>query len=128
MPVIDFACRFRRFDPAVPLDAQDPAYVDWQTAVGLTDVKRQLVNGVVLMGDACTHRLFTGIRGGGKTTEPRKLERYLQDQPDGRKYLVSFLDADDSLDLDDADPTDVVVGNWCPTCARRASPSRPAGA
>lgn len=109
MHVIDFACLFGRFDPAVPLNAHDPAYVDWQTAVGLTDVKRQLVNGVVLMGDSCTHRLFTGLRGGGKTTELRKLESYLQGQPDGRRYFVSFLDADDSLDLDDADPTDLVL-------------------
>jgi hypothetical protein len=107
--VVDFACLFERFDPAVPLEAGDPAYVDWQAEVGLTDVKRQLVNGVVLMRDSYTHRLFTGLRGGGKTTELRKLQRYLQEKPDGQRYFVSFLDADDSLDLDDADPTDLVL-------------------
>lgn len=35
----DFACLYERFDPAIPLSAQDPAYVDWQAEVLGTDVK-----------------------------------------------------------------------------------------
>jgi tetratricopeptide (TPR) repeat protein len=40
--VVDFACLFQRFDPAIPLAAGDLAYVDWQSEIGFTDVKQQL--------------------------------------------------------------------------------------
>jgi hypothetical protein len=56
-----------------------------------------------------SHRLVTGLRGGGKTTELRRLKRALEEGPLGQRYFVSFLDADDTLDLDDADPTDLVL-------------------
>jgi len=107
--VVDFACLFQRFDPAIALDADDPAYVDWQAAVGLIDVKQQLANSVLLTTQGYSHRLVTGLRGGGKTTELRRLQKTLQERPVGERYFVSFLDADDTLDLDDADPTDLVV-------------------
>ena len=64
--VLHFACLYERFDPAIPLDAGDPAYVDWQSAVGLTDVKQQLRTSVLLTKHSYVHRLFTGLRGGGK--------------------------------------------------------------
>jgi hypothetical protein len=107
--VLDFACLYERFDPAVPLAAGDPAYVDWQGAVGLVDVKQQLRTSVLLTRHSYIHRLFTGLRGGGKTTELRRLQAALEGAPEGQRYFVSFLDADDSLDLDDADPTDLVL-------------------
>jgi hypothetical protein len=100
---------FQRFDPAIPLAADDPAYVDWQSEIGLTDVKQQLANSVLLTTHGYSHRLVTGLRGGGKTTELRRLQRTLETRPDGQRYFVSFLDADDTLDLDDADPTDLVL-------------------
>ena len=55
------------------------------------------------------HRRFTGLRGGGKTTELLRLQAALMNGPSGQRYFVSFLDADDSLDLDDANPTDLVL-------------------
>ena len=106
--MVDFACLYARFDPAVALEADDPAYVDWQEEVGLTDVKQQLANCVRLTTTGYSHRLVTGLRGGGKTTELRRLKQALEDGP-GKRYFVSFLDADDTLDLDDADPTDLVL-------------------
>jgi hypothetical protein len=106
--MVDFACLYARFDPAVALDADDPAYVDWQTEIGLNDVKQQLANCVRLTTRGYSHRLVTGLRGGGKTTELRRLKRALE-QSDAERYFVSFLDADDTLDLDDADPTDLVL-------------------
>jgi hypothetical protein len=107
--MVDFPCLFQRFDPAVALAADDPAYVDWQSEVGLTDIKRQLANSVLLTTRGYSHRLVTGLRGGGKTTELRRVQRALQTRPEGQRYFVSFLDADDTLDLDDADPTDLVL-------------------
>lgn len=108
--MVDFACLYARFDPAVALGPDDPAYVDWQAQVGLTDVKRQLANCVALSRESYSHRLVTGLRGGGKTTELRRLKRALEERSDGERWFVSFLDADDTLDLDDADPTDLVLG------------------
>jgi hypothetical protein len=107
--VVDFPCLFQRFDPAIPLAADDPAYVDWQSEIGLTDVKQQLANSVLLTTHGYSHRLVTGLRGGGKTTELRRLRRTLETRPEGQRYFVSFLDADDTLDLDDANPTDLVL-------------------
>lgn len=107
--MVDFACLFQTFDPAIALPAGDRAYVDWQAAVGLVDVKRQLANSVLLTTNGYSHRLVTGLRGGGKTTELRQLQKLLETRPDGQRYFVSFLDADDALDLDDADPTDLVL-------------------
>src|SRR4051812_9526640 len=107
--MVDFACLFQRFDPAIPLRAGDPTYVDWQSAVDLVDVKQQLANSVRLMKDSFTYRLFTGLRGGGKTTELRQLQDLLQNPSVGERYFVSFLDADNSIDLDDADSTDLVL-------------------
>ena len=107
--MVDFPCLYARFDPAVALDADDPAYVDWQEEVGLTDVKLQLANCVQLTTTGYSHRLVTGLRGGGKTTELRRVKRALEEGPLGQRYFVSFLDADDTLDLDDADPTDLVL-------------------
>lgn len=107
--MVDFPCLFQRFDPAIALAADDPAYVDWQSEVGLTDVKQQLANSVLLMTHGYSHRLVTGLRGGGKTTELRRLQQMLQTRPPEQRYFVSFLDADDTLNLDDADPTDLVL-------------------
>jgi hypothetical protein len=112
LAVVDFACLYERFDPAVPLEPGDPAYVDWQPEVGLIDVKRQLSNSVLLTRGQCVHRLFTGHRGGGKTTELKRVaERLRHGGPDGygRRSFVSYLDADDTIDLDDVDPTDLVL-------------------
>ena len=107
--MVDFPCLYARFDPAVALDADDPVYVDWQEELGLTDVKLQLANCVQLTTTGYSHRLVTGLRGGGKTTELRRVKRALEEGPLGQRYFVSFLDADDTLDLDDADPTDLVL-------------------
>jgi len=93
----------------VALEADDPAYVDWQAEVGLFDIKQQLVNSVVLSRHDHSHRLVTGLRGGGKTTELRRLQQTLRTRPEGRRFFVSLLDADDTLDLGDADPTDLVL-------------------
>lgn len=107
--MVDFACLYEGFNPALPLDPNDPVYVDWQPIVGGDDVKRQLENSIWLSKNAFTHRLFTGLRGGGKTTELRRVADSLRTRPSGQRFFVSFLDADDTLDLDDVDPTDLVL-------------------
>jgi hypothetical protein len=120
--MVDFACLFQRFDPAIALAADDPAYVDWQSEVGLTDVKQQLANSVLLMTHGYSHRVITGLRGGGKTTELRRLQQLLRTRPKGQRYFVCYLDADDTLNLDDAAATDLVlaiVRQPSPTCAPR---------
>ncbi|MGH2733871.1 MAG: hypothetical protein ACRDJG_13220 [Actinomycetota bacterium] len=107
--MVDLACLYERFDPALPLEPDDPAYVDWQPEIGLTDVKQQLTNSVLLLRDRYAHRLFTGHRGGGKTTELKRVAERLRTGLTGQRYFVSFLDADGAIDLDDVDPTDLVL-------------------
>lgn len=108
--MVDFACIYEQFDPAVPLGPGDSTYVDWQKEVpGITDVKRQLANSILLTPNMHVHRLFTGHRGGGKTTELKRVAEYLRTRPIGSRYFVSFLDAEDTINLDDADATDLVI-------------------
>jgi hypothetical protein len=48
---------YARFDPAVALDADDPAYVDWQEELRLSDLKQQLANCVRLTTTGYSHLL-----------------------------------------------------------------------
>src|SRR4051812_43887215 len=107
--MVDFACLFERFNPVKELMAGDPGYVDWQAGLGLGDVKTQLLNSVSLSRRFYIHRLFTGLGGSGKSTELRKLQGIMRAGPPGKRYFVSFLYADDAIDIDDANPTDLVV-------------------
>ncbi len=67
------------------------------------------MNSVRLMSGRPVHRLFTGHRGGGKTTELKRVKQRLESGPPGSRLFVSVLDADDTIDLDDVDPTDLVL-------------------
>lgn len=107
--MVDFACLYERFDPTVALEPGDAAYVDWLPQVGLGDVKQQLSNSLRLTRSGYVHRLFTGHRGGGKTTELKRVRDRHHTGTGDRRFFVSFLDADDTMDLDDVDPTDLVL-------------------
>jgi len=107
---VDSLTRFYQLcDPLRPLEAdEEDLYVDWQTQVGLDDVKTLLSNSVTRSTGVPVTRLFTGHRGTGKTTELKRVKRKLESGETGRRIFVSFVEAEESLDLQDVAAPDVV--------------------
>jgi hypothetical protein len=99
---------YQVFDPARPLEPEETwLYVDWQTNVGIEDVKNTLVNSFVRAGDQNVWRLFSGHRGVGKTTELLRVARRLEEGVRGKKFFVSMLSSERWLDLNDIQAEDV---------------------
>jgi hypothetical protein len=107
--VTDLGCLYRIFDPTRAIDADDACYVDWQSELGLPDVKRRLQDAIQMSSDRFVCCLFSGHRGSGKTTELAQVRHRLANPLNGNPYLVSILSADAALELDDVSPIDLIV-------------------
>jgi hypothetical protein len=105
---------FNRFDPFRPLNPRDdndhPAYVNFQEVRGdeniLNGIGKKILN---FRGPASCH-LYTGHRGGGKSTELYRLKRYLEEND----FLVIYLNSDEDLDLQNIQYMDILLA-----CTRR---------
>ena len=95
---------FNAVDPARPLEAGDPRYVDCTDVRGNEDVVATLFNAVT-RSDHALHQLCTGHRGSGKSTELRRLKDRLE--KDG--FAVIYFEADDELDLNDLKYSDLLL-------------------
>ncbi|MCW5978730.1 MAG: hypothetical protein KIT09_11665 [Bryobacteraceae bacterium] len=103
------AALYQQLDPLRPLEADETdLYVDWQKEIGPEDVKQRLVNSIAFSGGVPVTRLFTGHRGVGKTTELKRVKRILETGTGPRKLFVSLLLAEESVDLQDVQPADIV--------------------
>jgi len=100
---------YQQFDPARPLEAdEEELYVDWQKELNQVNVKRTLVNSIARSGAINVTRLFTGHRGVGKTTELKRVQRTLASGDEKRRLFVSFLQAEQWLDLQDVETPDII--------------------
>jgi len=105
---------FNRFDPFRPLMPRDhtdhPAYVNCQEVRGdeniLNGIGKKILN---FAGPASCH-LYTGHRGGGKSTELYRLKSHLEKNG----FLVIYLNSDEDLDLQNVQHTDILLA-----CTRR---------
>jgi len=95
---------FNAVDPAKPLEAGDPRYVDCTDVRGNEDVVTTLFNAVT-RSDHALHQLCTGHRGSGKSTELLRLKDRLE--KDG--FAVIYFEADDELDLNDLKYSDLLL-------------------
>ena len=112
------AALYQQFDPAKALEADSKLYVDWQDELKdelqRDDLKPRLAASISLSGDEHVTRLLTGHRGVGKTTELKRVQRILEGNPTGRavgvgrRYFVSFLEAEEWLDLGDVGAPEIV--------------------
>ncbi|MBE9041598.1 ATP-binding protein [Oscillatoriales cyanobacterium LEGE 11467] len=101
---------YNAFDPSQPLPANDPRYVDFQAVRGDTDVRVD-VGRSIKRSDRMTCQLYTGHRGGGKSTELRRLQAYLIEQ----NFHVVYFEADEEdIDPEDTQYTDILLA-----CTRR---------
>lgn len=104
-PATDLSGAFNACDPASPLDAGDPRYVDLAAGRGDEGSAVAQCRTRILRSRAPLVQLFAGHRGSGKSTELRRLRRGLED--DG--YFVAYFEVDSDLDLEDTEPTDILL-------------------
>lgn len=91
-------------NPVQPLPSGDPRYVDCTPVRGNEDVVSQMFNAIT-WSDVHVAQLFTGHRGSGKSTELLRLQARLVDAG----YVVLYFEADDDLDLNDLEYTDLLL-------------------
>ena len=106
---------FNRFDPFRPLRPRDyntdhPAYVNCQDVRGDEDILRGIGKKILNFAGPASCHLYTGHRGGGKSTELYRLKSYLEKNG----FLVIYLNSDEDLDLQNVQHTDILLA-----CTRR---------
>jgi hypothetical protein len=101
---------YNSFDPARPLPAGDPFYVDCRQVRGdediVSDLGKRMRN-----SDQNTYQLYTGHRGSGKSTELRRLQESLEQHG----FFVVYFEADE----EDLDPLNVEYVDILLACTRR---------
>ena len=95
---------FNAANPLLPLPSGDPRYVGCTAVRGNEDVVTQLFQ-CITWSDTVTTQLFTGHRGCGKSTELLRPRQRLTDAG----YAVIYFDADELIDIEDTEYTDVLV-------------------
>jgi hypothetical protein len=95
----------QQIDPWRPLTAAEgkdgELYVDWQKTLGGDDVKLRLSREIARRSGQAAVHLLTGLHGTGKTTELYRVKNLLEAGVDDRKFFVSMLEAEKSLELAD---------------------------
>jgi hypothetical protein len=101
---------YNAFNPFEPLPANDIRYVDCQDVRGDADILTELGNKMQLASNN-TCQLYSGHRGGGKSTELLRLKQYLENR---QFYVVYFAADEEDIDSEDAQYTDILLA-----CTRR---------
>lgn len=101
---------YNAFNPFEPLPAGDIRYVDCQDVRGDADILTELGNKMQLT-NTNTCQLYSGHRGGGKSTELLRLKKYLENR---QFYVVYFAADEEDIDSEDAQYTDILLA-----CTRR---------
>jgi energy-coupling factor transporter ATP-binding protein EcfA2 len=96
---------FRACNPVETLDADDPRYVDFSSGRGDEGLAAAQCRKRIVRSDSPLVQLLAGHRGCGKSTELRRLKRSLEES----KNAVALLDAETDLDLEDTEPTDILL-------------------
>ena len=95
---------YNAFDPKRPLEPDDPFYVKCHEVRGDENIINE-VGRKIVRAESLTYQLYTGHRGVGKSTELRRLRRYLEEQ--GRKVI--YFEATDDLDNVNVQYTDILL-------------------
>lgn len=105
LPARTLKAAFNACDPGQALPAGDPRYVDLSSGRGVEGGAVAACKKNILWSDQPLAQLFAGHRGCGKSTELKRLQRELADEG----YFVAYLEAEGDLDLEDAEPADVLL-------------------
>lgn len=96
---------YQTIDPDEELEANDERYVDFSPARGDEDLVQVITRRILNSGPSPHRRLITGHRGNGKSTELKRLQAALEKE----KFLVAFLDVENSLDLPNLEYLDILT-------------------
>ncbi|NEQ96074.1 MAG: ATP-binding protein [Cyanothece sp. SIO2G6] len=95
---------YNAFDPKRPLEPDSPFYVDCHAVRGQENIIKEVGRSIVLANEPI-YQLYTGHRGVGKSTELRRLRRYLEQND--RKVI--YFEATDDIDEIDVQYTDILL-------------------
>jgi hypothetical protein len=95
---------YNAFDPKRPLEPDSPFYVTCHDVRGQENIINEVGTHIVRSNEP-TYQLYTGHRGVGKSTELRRLRRYLESQ----QRQVVYFEATDDLDEVDVQYTDILL-------------------
>ncbi len=95
---------YNAFEPE-PLPAGSPVYVDCKTVRGGSDIFIELGK-TIRKSNKYTCQLYTGHRGGGKSTELLRLQRELENQG---CVVVYFSAEDQDINTEDVEYTDLLL-------------------
>lgn len=96
----------RGVDPAQPVEPGDGIYVECDAERGDTNIIEDL-SVVILRGGDQSCQLYAGHRGGGKSTELLRLQRYLEEQGCFVVYFTAVGESED-VDPEDAEYSDIL--------------------
>ena len=105
LPATNLTDAFNACDPARPLDADDPRWVDLEAGRGDEGSAVAQCRRRILRSDTALVQLLAGHRGSGKSTELRRLQRSLEREG----YFVAYFEVDADLDLEDTEPPDILL-------------------
>lgn len=100
---------YNQFSPDYPLPDEDSRYVSCREVRGDDNIIRA-VGRKITLSDVPTYQLYTGHRGGGKSTEIAHLKAYLEE----KGCRVIYFEADEYIDTNDVNYTDILLA-----CTRR---------
>lgn len=101
---------YQNCDPAKPLKPHDPRYVSFEGVRGSGDLVTRVANAIRRSSDP-VHLLFSGHRGGGKSTELLRLQDKLANPPAPQSaFFVVYFEADEAdVDVNDIDFPDLLL-------------------
>lgn len=95
---------YNKFSPDTPLLANDPVYVICSNVRGNDDIFKELGKKIIRSNKSIC-KLYTGHRGGGKSTELL----LLQDKLEKEGCRVIYFEVDKDIDLNDVDYADILL-------------------
>ncbi|MBP0042115.1 MAG: ATP-binding protein [Roseofilum sp. SBFL] len=101
---------FNSFRPDMPLKPGDSRYVDCESVRG--DEEKDIISqlgGYIVKDDNNTYQLYSGHRGGGKSTELMRLAKYLEDQGFVVVYFAAATDDAGDLSFQDTQYQDILI-------------------
>ncbi|MDJ1182390.1 AAA family ATPase [Roseofilum casamattae] len=99
---------FNSFRPDTPLKPGDSRYVDCQSVRGDRDIISQL-GSYIVKSDTNTYQLYSGHRGGGKSTELLRLAEYLEEKGCVVVYFAAATDDAGDLSFQDTQYQDILI-------------------
>ncbi|MBP0038063.1 MAG: AAA family ATPase [Roseofilum sp. SID1] len=99
---------FNSFRPDMPLKPGDSRYVDCRSVRGDQDIISQL-GGCIVKDTQNTYQLYSGHRGGGKSTELMRLAEYLEDKGFVVVYFAAATDDAGDLSFQDTQYQDILI-------------------